>query len=53
MDVARRFSASDRFVRAGRWLQGAYPLATRVSGKRLGILGLGRIGQVVAPRQWL
>jgi hydroxypyruvate reductase len=50
MDVARRFSASDRFVRAGRWLQGAYPLATRVSGKRLGILGLGRIGQVVARR---
>jgi len=50
MDVARRFSASDRFVRAGRWLQGAYPLATRISGKRLGILGLGRIGQVVARR---
>lgn len=50
MDVARRFSASDRFVRAGRWLQGTYPLATRVSGKRLGILGLGRIGQVVARR---
>ncbi|ABE44214.1 2-hydroxyacid dehydrogenase [Polaromonas sp. JS666] len=50
MDVARRFSASDRFVRARRWLQGAYPLATRVSGKQLGILGLGRIGQVVARR---
>lgn len=50
MDVARRFSASDRFVRAGRWLQGPYPMATRVSGKRLGILGLGRIGQVVARR---
>lgn len=50
MDVARRLSASDRFVRAGRWLQGPYPMATRVSGKRLGILGLGRIGQVVARR---
>ena len=50
MDVARRFSAADRFVRRGDWLKGQYPLATRVSGKRLGILGLGRIGQVVARR---
>jgi lactate dehydrogenase-like 2-hydroxyacid dehydrogenase len=50
MDVARRFSAADRFVRAGQWLKGQYPLTTKVSGKRLGILGLGRIGQVVARR---
>lgn len=50
IDVARRFSAADRFVRRGDWLKGQYPLATRVSGKRLGILGLGRIGQVVARR---
>ena len=50
MDVARRFSAADRFVRRGDWLKCQYPLATRVSGKRLGILGLGRIGQVVARR---
>lgn len=50
LDVARRFSAADRFVRRGDWLTGPYPLATRVSGKRLGILGLGRIGQVVAKR---
>ena len=50
IDVARRFSASDRFVRAGQWLKGPYPLTTKVSGKRLGILGLGRIGQVVARR---
>jgi len=50
MDVARRLSAADRFVRRGDWLQGQFPLATRVSGKRLGILGLGRIGQVVAKR---
>nr|WP_315235943.1 2-hydroxyacid dehydrogenase [uncultured Albidiferax sp.] len=50
IDVARRLSAADRFVRRGDWLQGQYPLATQVSGKRLGILGLGRIGQVVARR---
>jgi hydroxypyruvate reductase len=50
IDVARRLSASDRFVRRGEWLQGQFPLATRVSGKRLGIVGLGRIGRVIARR---
>ncbi len=50
IDVARGLSASDRFVRRGDWLKGAYPLQTRVSGKRLGIVGLGRIGSVIAKR---
>lgn len=50
MDVARRFSEADRFTRAGHWLKGGFPLSTRVSGKRLGIVGLGRIGRVVARR---
>jgi hydroxypyruvate reductase len=45
MDVARGISASDRFVRRGDWLKGNFPLATRVSGKKLGIVGLGRIGR--------
>jgi lactate dehydrogenase-like 2-hydroxyacid dehydrogenase len=50
IDVARGLSASDRFARRGDWLKGAFPLQTRVSGKRLGILGLGRIGRVIARR---
>jgi len=50
LDAARGLSHADRFVRSGQWLQGQFPLATKVSGKRLGILGLGRIGQVVARR---
>jgi hydroxypyruvate reductase len=50
LDVARQFSASDRYLRRGEWLNKPYPLTTRVSGKRLGILGLGRIGQVIARR---
>ena len=50
LDVARGISASDRFVRRGDWLKGAFQLQTRVSGKRLGILGLGRIGRVIARR---
>lgn len=50
MATMRRIAEADRFVRAGRWLDGVFPLATRISGKRLGILGLGRIGKVVARR---
>jgi len=50
IDVARGLSSSDRFVRRGEWLKGAYPLQTRVSGKKLGIVGLGRIGSVIARR---
>jgi lactate dehydrogenase-like 2-hydroxyacid dehydrogenase len=50
LDVARSLSAADRFVRRGDWLRSAYPLATRVSGKRLGIVGLGRIGRAIARR---
>lgn len=50
VDVARGVSAGDRWVRAGRWLKGPMPLAAKVSGKRLGILGLGRIGQAIADR---
>lgn len=50
VDVARGVTAGDRYVRAGRWLKGAMPLAAKVSGKRLGIVGLGRIGRAVARR---
>jgi hydroxypyruvate reductase len=48
--TARRICFADRFVRAGRWAGEHVPLATRVSGKRLGILGLGHVGRAVARR---
>ncbi len=49
--TARRLVASDRYVREGKWLKGKeYPLATTASGKRLGILGMGRIGKAIARR---
>ena len=50
LDVARGVAASDRFVRRGDWLKGRFPLTTRASGKKLGILGLGRIGRAMAQR---
>lgn len=50
IDTARRMSESDRFLRAGNWADGAFPLARKVTGKRLGIVGLGRIGEAVVQR---
>jgi len=46
----RRISESERFLRQGKWLGGRMDLGTTVRGKRLGILGLGRIGRAVARR---
>ncbi len=46
----RRIGESERFLRDGKWLQGRMDLGTTVRGKRLGILGLGRIGKAVARR---
>ncbi len=46
----RRISEAERFLREGKWLAGRMDLGTTVRGKRLGILGLGRIGRAVARR---
>ena len=48
--ACRRIVEADRFVRAGHWLQGRIEPAHKFSGKRAGILGLGRIGTALAPR---
>ncbi|ASO21727.1 lactate dehydrogenase-like 2-hydroxyacid dehydrogenase [Actinoalloteichus hoggarensis] len=50
IDVMRGLSSADRFLRRGDWTHGPFPLTSKVSGKRIGILGLGRIGQAVARR---
>ncbi|AGB21172.1 lactate dehydrogenase-like oxidoreductase [Mycobacterium sp. JS623] len=51
IDVMRQFSAADRYVRARRWpVDGNYPLTRQVSHKRIGIIGLGRIGSAIAKR---
>jgi len=47
----RQFPQSERYLRAGQWAaRGPYPLTTTAGGKTLGILGLGRIGEVIAER---
>jgi hydroxypyruvate reductase len=48
--VARRVVVGDRYVRDGSWLKGALPLATKVGGATMGIVGLGRIGLAIAKR---
>lgn len=50
IDTARRLAEADRFVRAGGWPAATFPLARKVSGKRLGIVGLGRIGEALVRR---
>jgi lactate dehydrogenase-like 2-hydroxyacid dehydrogenase len=50
--VARRAGEGERHVRAGAWTgwRPTHMLGTRVSGKTLGVIGLGRIGRAVARR---
>ncbi|KAF0893236.1 hypothetical protein E2562_023489 [Oryza meyeriana var. granulata] len=51
IDVLRRLSAAEWYVRRGLWpVQGDYPLGSKVSGKRVGIIGLGNIGSLIAKR---
>jgi lactate dehydrogenase-like 2-hydroxyacid dehydrogenase len=51
LDVARKIAFNDRFVRAGRWpKEGDPPLSHSLWGRRLGVLGMGRIGQAIAER---
>jgi len=47
---ARQLPKADRFVRSGAWPQGPLPLGRKVSGARLGLVGMGRIGQAIARR---
>jgi lactate dehydrogenase-like 2-hydroxyacid dehydrogenase len=47
----RQVCPGDRFVRDGHWARNeSLPLARKITGKRLGILGMGRIGRAIAHR---
>jgi lactate dehydrogenase-like 2-hydroxyacid dehydrogenase len=48
--TARRIPFRETLVRVGNWGKTTMPLVTRVSGKKLGIVGMGRIGQAIARR---
>ena len=48
--TSRQICAADRYVRAGSWPSGPVPLAKKMSGARVGMVGMGRIGQAIAHR---
>ena len=50
LNVARRLPQADQYVRQGQWPGGPMPLARKMSGARLGLVGMGRIGQAIAHR---
>ncbi|MFA5539016.1 MAG: D-glycerate dehydrogenase [Gemmobacter sp.] len=52
LGAARRGAEGDRMVREGRWnfWSPAFMVGRQVTGKRFGVLGMGRVGQVAAER---
>ena len=50
LSAARQLPAADRYVRAGLWPKGPMPLQRKMSGARLGLVGMGRIGKAIAHR---
>ncbi len=50
LSAARQLPAADRYVRAGLWMKGPMPLTRKMSGARLGLVGMGRIGKAIAHR---
>jgi hydroxypyruvate reductase len=50
MMTSRGLIRLNRFVHAGGWLKRGPELTSKLAGKRVGILGLGRIGKAIATR---
>ena len=48
--AVRRLPQAERFLRAGDWAEHAFPLTASLSGRTMGIVGLGRIGKAIAKR---
>lgn len=48
--LLRRIPAADQFVRTGAWAQSPFPLGSNLAGRKIGIVGLGRIGKEIVQR---
>ncbi|MBS0847924.1 2-hydroxyacid dehydrogenase [Citrobacter sp. JGM124] len=48
--TSRQIVGAQKFIEAGGWKQGGFPWTRKVSGSRLGIIGMGRIGKAIAQR---
>ena len=50
LSTLRQLPQAERYLRAGKWLEKNFPLTATLRGRKVGILGLGRIGKAVAQR---
>jgi lactate dehydrogenase-like 2-hydroxyacid dehydrogenase len=50
LSLMRRIPESQEHVKSGAWSKGLFQLTTTLAGKRVGIVGMGRIGQDLAKR---
>jgi D-3-phosphoglycerate dehydrogenase len=50
LSIMRRIPAADAYVRSGAWATKNMDLVTRLYGKRVGVVGFGRIGMTTAKR---
>jgi lactate dehydrogenase-like 2-hydroxyacid dehydrogenase len=48
--TVRQFPPAERYLRAGKWPQGDYPLSQSLRDRSVGIVGMGRIGKAIARR---
>ncbi len=50
LSTSRQIVAAQKFIEAGHWQEGGFPWTRKVSGSRIGIVGMGRIGKAIAQR---
>jgi lactate dehydrogenase-like 2-hydroxyacid dehydrogenase len=48
--TVRQLPQAERYLRAGNWLKAPFPLGATLRGRKVGIVGLGRIGKAIAKR---
>jgi len=46
----RKIPQADRYLRDGKWLKASFPLSATLRERKVGIVGLGRIGKAIAKR---
>jgi lactate dehydrogenase-like 2-hydroxyacid dehydrogenase len=50
LSTVRQFPQAERYLRAGKWPQGDYPLSQSLHDRTVGVVGMGRIGKAIARR---
>jgi lactate dehydrogenase-like 2-hydroxyacid dehydrogenase len=50
LNTLRELPQAEKYLRAGKWLEKPYPLTNTLRDRTIGIVGMGRIGKVIAHR---